>query len=158
MDLQPWQSNILAEMLKEKPPAPMAVSWGRRNGKLNLTLSPEQMIELEKAREASRLRRIEIEEKYGESTRVPIRQGGDRWMAVFEGAAADDLAGRSYTVLELQEVIRMWAASVKRIHKQLSETSWEIEKLEEQYKYLYKIDSEKEDLEYFWACAENYIV
>lgn len=49
-----------------------------------------------------------LEEKYGEPTRVPQLYGWDRWMATFQGPAVDDLAGRSYTLMELHEAVTVW--------------------------------------------------
>jgi hypothetical protein len=106
-----------------------------------------------------RRERREIEEQYGESTRVPEKWGYDVWIATIEGETSN-LTQHSYTILELRNVIQaMWDDIDDEEFNQL-EIPWQMKELEAIYRRMYEVlqntdleNLEVEDLNDYWQYA-----
>jgi hypothetical protein len=98
-----------------------------------------------------------LEEQYGEPTRKPILYGWDRWMTAMEGPAVDDLAGRSYTLMELHDAVSDWLFCLDyddlkddfNLHySMIRDISYDFDTLTELYKKLWELRETRPELKH----------
>jgi Ni,Fe-hydrogenase III large subunit len=122
---------------------------------VNETFDSKRFIEDYNERiEGLRKEREEIEEQYGEGSRVEPKWGYDLWISTIEGETSD-LHQHSYTILELRNVIEaMWEDVDDEEFHEL-EIPWEMDELQDLYRRFYENIHSKE-LDYvpmYWQYA-----